>query len=195
MKRILTVFAGLILSLNVLASEATGFVKDNSQKVLALVKESKDVKVFKDNVSKNIVVDDLIDFKKISQLTLGKNWRSASEQEREEFQKEFSKLLFNFYSNAMYGFKDASINYGREMIDGDEARIKTEVSYTESGVKKKAKVDYVLHKVDNKWKIVDVVIEGITLTLSYKEGFNKVINEKGMKGLIEEIKQKNIKNA
>ncbi len=195
MKYILTFFIGLCLSFSVLASEATNFVKDNSQKVLSLVKESKDIKSFKDNVAKNIIVEDLIDFKKISQLTLGKNWRTATEQEREEFQKEFSKLLFNFYGNAMYAFKDATITYGREMVEGQDARIKTEVSYTESGVKKRAKVDYVLYKVNDNWKIVDVVIEGITLTLSYKEGFNKIINEKGMKGLIEEIKQKNIKNA
>ena len=176
------------------AMTSSEFVKKESGSVLTIVQKNKDLKTFKKELNTSLNIDELIDFQKISRMTLGRHWRTATDQQKEEFVKEFREFLFNFYGNAMFNFKDAVIDYKSEVADAEGATVKTLVSYKENGQKKQAKVDYVLIKNGDSWKMIDVVIEGITLTLSYKDSFSQTISAKGIDGLIADLKEKNLKN-
>lgn len=194
MKKLITTIILSILSFNVFATTSTEFVKTESGQVLSIVQKNKEIKSFKKELNSTINIDNLIDFNKISKMTLGKNWRTATEEQKVAFVKEFREFLINFYGNAMFNFKDAQISYKSENIQDDFATVKTVVTYKENGQTKQAKVDYMLSKNGESWKMIDVIIEGITLTLSYKDSFGQIINNKGMDGLITELRDKNIKN-
>lgn len=195
MKHLVTALIFAIFSCSSFALTSTEFVKKESADVLTVVQRNKDLNSFKKDLSTSVKIDELIDFLKISKLTLGKNWRKAEQAQQDAFVKEFREFLINFYGNAMFQFKDAQIDYKSESIDGEYATVKTVVSYRDGGAKRQAKVDYQLVKTENTWKMVDVVIEGITLTLSYKDQFGQVVNQKGIDGLIQELKDKNSKNS
>jgi phospholipid transport system substrate-binding protein len=194
MKKIISIVALTILANTALAITSTEFVKNEANNVLLIVQKNKELKNFKEDLNNSVDIERLIDFQKISKMTLGIHWRNATEAQRVEFTKEFKELLVNFYGNAMFGFKDATIDYKKETENGDLATVKTIVSYSDHGQKTKAKVDYILVKDGESWKMVDIVIEGINLTLSYKGTFAQIIGSKGMDGLILELKQKNTQN-
>lgn len=194
MKKIITSILLVFMASTAFAMTSSEFVKKESGSVLTIVQKNKDLKTFKKELNTSLNIDELIDFQKISRMTLGRHWRTATDQQKEEFVKEFREFLFNFYGNAMFNFKDAVIDYKSEVADAEGATVKTLVSYKENGQKKQAKVDYVLIKNGDSWKMIDVVIEGITLTLSYKDSFSQTISAKGIDGLIADLKEKNLKN-
>ncbi len=194
MKKIIAPLLFALLSTTAFATTSMDFVKNESNNVFSIVQKNKDLKSFKKELSTKTNIDEVIDFPRIARMTVGKHWRTATEEQKTAFVKEFRDFLFNFYGNAMFNFKDASINYKSENVDGENATVKTIVTYSEGGKKKQAKVDYMLAKDGDSWKMVDVVIEGITLTLSYKDSFGQIISTKGLDGLIAELKEKNNKN-
>lgn len=190
--------ATIVLSICAASSWAitsTEFVKKESSDVLTVVQRNKELSTFKKDLKTAVDIDSIIDFQKISKMTLGRNWRNATPIQQEAFVKEFRDFLINFYGNAMFNFKDAQIEYKSENVDTDSSTIKTLVVYKENGQRKQARVDYQLVKNGDSWRMIDVVIEGITLTLSYKDQFSQTISQKGIDGLISDLKDKNAKNA
>lgn len=184
----------LMISMSVFAGDPTDVIKMNSEKVMQGVNSAKTIGEFNDYINKNIAIDNVIDFKKIAQVSLGVNWRKLNDQEKEDFIIEYKKMLYSFYVSAMFNFKNAKITYGREITEEDRSKVKTEVSYLSDGSTKKATVDYILTKNNGNWKIMDVVIEGVALTFSHKDSFTKIINESGNQALLTELREKNAKS-
>ena len=52
-------------------------------------------------------------------------------------------------------------------------------------------VDYDVFERTDGWKVMDVAINGISLVVSYRSGFNTDVAKLGMDGLIDQIAQHN----
>ncbi len=191
MKKILSALLIGLFATVVSAGEVSDFVKGTAEKVQVGIDKSKNLKEFNEYMNSTIVPDDIIDFEKLSQTTLGFHWRKLTDQQKAEFTKEYKDFLYRFYVKSMFKFKNSQIEYRREITTGMSGKIKTEVYFKEDGESRNALIEYVLTKTPKGWRISDVIIEGITLSLSYKDVFTKIANEKGMAALIEELKSKN----
>ena len=51
--------------------------------------------------------------------------------------------------------------------------------------------DYSMRKTDSGWKIYDIVVEGVSLVLTYRSEFDAVVKQEGVDGLIKRLGQKN----
>jgi phospholipid transport system substrate-binding protein len=51
-------------------------------------------------------------------------------------------------------------------------------------------IDYIVHKVDGKWRIYDIVTEGSSLVSNYKSQFRRVIKKNGFETLMDRMKKK-----
>jgi phospholipid transport system substrate-binding protein len=52
-------------------------------------------------------------------------------------------------------------------------------------------LDYAMRKTDGGWKIYDIVVEGVSLVLTYRSEFDAVVKQQGVDGLIKALAQKN----
>jgi phospholipid transport system substrate-binding protein len=48
-----------------------------------------------------------------------------------------------------------------------------------------------MHKTDKGWKIYDIVVEGVSLVLTYRSEFDAVVKQEGIDALIRRLAQKN----
>jgi phospholipid transport system substrate-binding protein len=192
-KLVLSVVLALSSSL-ALAVTPSEFLKKQSSEVLELVKKEKNVQEFKKEMNASLNIDQVIDFQGLARTTLGKAWRTATDEQKAEFTKEFRDFLFNFYGTAMYAFKDATIEFKNEVTDGNNSVIKSVVHYKDRGAQREADVTYIMIKNNDSWKISDVTMEGITLSFMYRDSFTNIISKKGLDGLINDLKEKNAKN-
>ena len=48
-----------------------------------------------------------------------------------------------------------------------------------------------MHKTNDGWKIYDIVVEGVSLVLTYRSEFDQVVKQEGIDGLIKRLSQKN----
>lgn len=131
-----------------------------------------------------------VDFVTMSRLTLGKNWRQATPEQRSVFAREFGTLLIKTYSTALaeYTNQEVEILSSRVSADGRRGTVRTRV--VEQGRAPLA-IDYSLIHADNSWKIYDVRIEGVSLAINYRSTFAMEIRDHGIDGLIKHLVERN----
>jgi phospholipid transport system substrate-binding protein len=133
-----------------------------------------------------------VDFDKVSSLVLGKTWRRATDEQREQFSYQFQRLLVRTYSTAFHEMNDDwDIRFLplRKNDTGDKVVVRIQVLRASGG--QPLDVLYRMHLQDSHWKAYDVQIEGISLVTSYRSTFAKEVRNGGIKGLIERITELN----
>jgi len=52
-------------------------------------------------------------------------------------------------------------------------------------------IDFTMHKTEQGWKIYDIVVEGMSLVLTYRSEFDALVKQQGIDGLIKRLSEKN----
>lgn len=143
------------------------------------------------------LVQDLVlphfDFSKMSQWVLGKHWRSASEEQREQFTTEFRNLLVRTYATALLEYDDQTIRY-LPLQAGDDARrvtVKTEI--VQAGGPP-IPINYAMYqRKDGQWKVYDIAIDGASMISTYRKSYYSEIRKGGLDALIANLRKMNEK--
>jgi phospholipid transport system substrate-binding protein len=193
------VFCALCLSVPVAslaADEAPdAFIKRVAVDTLEAVKADKSLK--SGDVSKIMQLVDTklvqhINFRRMTALATGPNWRKATPEQQKRLQEEFKLLLVRTYSGAMSQVSDQTIEVKPLRGDMDEKNliVRTEVK----GRGDPIQLDYRLEKTPGEgdgWMIYDLNVLGIWLIENYKSQFTKEINAGGIDGLINSLAERN----
>lgn len=170
------------------ATGARAVMDETVVEVVSILKDASiDTKVRRGKLEQ--IAFDRFDFATMSRLVLAKNWRRLSKDQQQEFVKEFRLYLANDYGSRLdrYGDEDVVIVGERKEPRGD-VTIKTQIK---GGANDGALVDYRMRGRQGDWKIIDVVIEGISLVANFRDQFREVISSGGPDGLLEKLKEKN----
>jgi len=186
---VMSVVLSLFVATSALADTSKEFVQSKTDTVLSIVQKSKDVATAKKEITKESEI--IFDFQRLTAFAVGKNWRSATPEQKNQLTTEFKSLLINTYGNAMIKFKNAKVNVNTANDNGDSSVVKTTVIYGEN---QKASIDYQLNKSENSWKVFDVSVENISLVMNYRTSFNEIVSKNGIDGLIAELHKKNEAN-
>lgn len=186
---IMSVGLSLLFATSAFADTSKEFVQSKTDSVLSIVQKSKDVTSAKKEITKES--ENIFDFQRLTAFAVGKNWRSATPEQKTKLTSEFKTLLINTYGNAMIKFKNAKVNVNSATDNGDSSIVKTTVVYGEN---QKATIDYQLNKNENSWRVFDVSVENISLVMNYRTSFNETVSKSGIDGLISELHQKNESN-
>lgn len=194
MKKILSSLAValLLFSLQAQAAEMQPdeLIRSTSEKVLSTLEQNREK--FKEQPDEiNQLVNDIIlphlDFRAMSKLALGKNWRSASEDQQNRFVDAFKNMLIRTYSKSLTEYAGQEIVFlpYRPPADGKRTvTVQTQIKQDNGPV---IPIDYSLRIKDDIWKVYDIKIEGISLVTNYRNTFGADINQLGMEGLIKKL--------
>lgn len=135
------------------------------------------------------IARDRFDFQTMSRLVLAANWKKLSKAQQDEFVDEFTRFLANDYGGRIerYEQEEVEITGERPEARGDYT-IKTKIV---GGENDGALVDYRMRQRDGSWRIIDVVIEGISLVANYRDQFREVAGHGGPKVVIDKLREKN----
>jgi phospholipid transport system substrate-binding protein len=126
----------------------------------------------------------------IARFVLGRYWRSASQDEQQEFLR-----LFEDYVVFVYGTRFSSLNGETLKIRGNRAEDSGVIVSTEMinpGGEAPVKIDWRLVTDNGVFKINDVVIEGISMMVTQRSEFASVIQRHGgqVSGLLSLMREK-----
>ncbi len=129
------------------------------------------------------------DFTTMSKLVLKRDWRRFSPPEQKEFVKEFTDYLAASYGARIsrYGKEDVATLGARSESNGDV----TVQTVIKGGDFDGATVDYRMRLLTGQWRVIDVVIEGISLVSNFRSQFADVIAKGGPQELLKRLKEKN----
>ncbi len=177
------------------ASEAPdALVKRVADEVLSIIRA--DLKVQSgDPVRVREMLDDKLlphfDFRRMTMLAMGKNWRQATPQQQKELVEQFRTLLVRTYSGALAQFRDDKIDVKplRAVKDAKEVTVYTEVIRPGMAA---VPVDYsLILSSDGQWRCYDVMVGGVSLVTNYRDDFNQQIKIGGVEGLLKTLTAKN----
>lgn len=170
-------------------------IRDTAQEVISIIKQDPDIKAG-DKQKLLALVDakilPLFDFKRMTQLAVGKYWRRASLEQRKALELEFRDMLVRTYTKAFSLYRDQTIKVTPLKMTADETdvTVKTRIS-KKSG--QATAVNYHLKKRTNGWKVYDLTIEGVSLVTSYRSSFGQQIDQSGIDALIKALTDMNVK--
>lgn len=174
---------------------ANEFVEKFSNEVLGEIKTRKQ-ELVSDPRKLNALIDEKVmpnvNFRKMTQLVVGRPWREATPAQREEITKEFRTLLVKTYSGALSQVGDQTLQVDRLRARPED----TDVIVSSRVIQKGAPpidLAYRVEKKDGKWQIYDLSVLGLWLVDSYKAQFGTVLASTGVDGLILTLKTLNSK--
>jgi phospholipid transport system substrate-binding protein len=131
-----------------------------------------------------------VDFQKMTQLAVGRGWRSATPEQRAALTREFRTLLIRTYSGALSQIKDHQVQMRpfRAQATDTDVLVRTNVVPSRG---EPIQLDYRLEKQDGGWKIYDVNVLGVWLVENYKTQFAGEISAGGVDGLIKSLTERN----
>ena len=126
----------------------------------------------------------------IARFVLGRYWRSASEEERQEFLELFENYVVYVYGTRLSDFDGQTFRVRGSRTDGDGTIVSTDV-FT-PGANAPIKIDWRLIPENGGFKITDVIIEGISLMVTQRSEFASVIQRHGgqLGGLLTLMREK-----
>jgi phospholipid transport system substrate-binding protein len=127
-----------------------------------------------------------VDLARLSALAIGRAWRTATAEQRARFVAEFERLLIRTYATGLLTAEDWKIRHPPQRIppEADDLVVRTEVLRSGS---RPVPVDYRMHRAGGRWRVYDVVIEGVSFASTYRTSFEQEVRQGGLDGLIDRL--------
>jgi phospholipid transport system substrate-binding protein len=129
------------------------------------------------------------DFRRTTQLAMGRNWRSATPQQQDQLVEQFKMLLIRTYSGALAQVRDQQIQYKPFRMNPEDTDTVVRSVVMNNG--QPIQLDYRLYKTPQGWRVYDINVLGAWLIQAYQQQFNEQVQQKGVDGLIQFLTQRN----
>ncbi len=113
----------------------------------------------------------------IARYALGKHWRKTPKDQREKYVDAFRSFIVDSYASRLGQFGGEKFYTNNVREDGKRGFIVSSLIETPSGTK--VKVDWRLKKINNSFRIYDVIIEGISMVITQRDEFSSIIQRSG----------------
>jgi phospholipid transport system substrate-binding protein len=152
--------------------------------VLILQKKDIDQKDKEKKISK--IVTPIFDFPLMAKLALGrKHWPKFTPPQREKFTMLFTERLKRSYWEKIALYKDEKISFKPKTQKKNTIYIPSELIHED----KKVAILYKLRKIDKRWKIYDVEIQGVSILLTYRSQFDEILSRGTVEDLLSRLQK------
>ncbi|MGE5128384.1 MAG: phospholipid-binding protein MlaC [Sphingomonadaceae bacterium] len=131
-----------------------------------------------------------VDFREATRLALGRDWRLATPAQRDQLVDQFRALLLRIYTNSIGHYHGQTMKVERTKVPPGADDVTVSNRYLSPG-HPPVTVDYAMHLTPQGWKIYDVVVDGVSLVLTYRSEFAQVVRQSGIDGLLARLAEKN----
>jgi len=171
-------------------AESPNAVIEEAAKLLNQAVEGRQNELAEDKEALYALIDEILlprfDRRYAAQLVLARHWRTAGEEDREQFINAFYNHLMHMYAEAVLDFDLANL----EVLPfrGDATKKRTTVKtivVLDDGTR--VPVNYGMVKRETGWLMFDVTIEGISYVRNFKAEVNVEIQAEGLDGVIRRL--------
>ena len=137
-----------------------------------------------------------VDVPVVSRFVLGRHWKTATPEQQQDFVKLFEDMLVYTWANR---FKEAHDNITLKIVgakpDGDTGMIVETAILRDN--QEPIPVLWRLRQSEGALRIQDLLIEGTSMVVTYREEYASVINQNGgnLSGLLDVLRKKTVAMA
>jgi phospholipid transport system substrate-binding protein len=129
------------------------------------------------------------DFETISRLVLGRNWKTLNAEQQAAFIVEFKRHLTLSYGRTIDDYKSHEFLIRSARAErNDDVTVRTQIN---ADAAQPFLIDYRVRNQNDGWRVIDVVVEGVSLVQNFRDQSRSVLRDVGPDGLIERLRAKN----
>ncbi len=127
----------------------------------------------------------------IGKWVLGPNWRRATPEERDEYLNLFEDYIIAAYVDRFAQYTGEELRTLKTTSDGTTTNVFTEI-FVPGSESKPIRVEWRIQDADGTPKIVDLVVEGVSMGTTLRSDFGSIIRRQGGKvsALLEVLREK-----
>ena len=166
-------------------------VQGTSDQVLAVLAEQDLSKESRLDKVRAIVLRS-VDFETLSRLVLARNWSRFSPAQQQEFVQEFQDHLATTYGRRLDDYRNEKVAIvgDRQEPNGDWT-VKSKI--LRGGGSNDIDVDYRLRQTNGQWKVIDFIIEQVSLVANFRSQFQEIVSSGGPEHLLQVLREKTAK--
>lgn len=125
----------------------------------------------------------------IGKFVLGKYWRTASEEQKQAYLKNYAGFLSKTYTRRFTEYSNEKVEIsGVKTVDNSEYEVRLELAQPD------AQPVFMTFKVRGgskaSMRVFDIIVEGVSLITTQRSEFSSVVERKGLDYLIDVLKKK-----
>jgi phospholipid transport system substrate-binding protein len=123
------------------------------------------------------LLTETVDIDRVGRFVLGKHMRRATDEERAEYRRLFRAYLLATYGSRLDQYAGERLEIGAARLRDERRAVASSRIVRHAGPP--VQVDWQLLWAEGRWKVVDVVVEGVSLAMTQRSEFGAAINAGG----------------
>jgi len=159
------------------AGEASSFIDKLGTQALSVL-STKGVQTAEGQTQFKQLLVDNFDVPGIGQFVLGRAWRMATPEQQAEYQSLFKTLVEQIYTERFSGYAGETFKVLGEHPDNDtDTIVNTQIIHTNGAPP--VGVDWRVRQEASGLKIFDVIVEGVSMSVTQRSEFASIIQRNG----------------
>jgi phospholipid transport system substrate-binding protein len=168
------------------AAAATGLIDEQGSRAIEILR-NKDQTTFaqREAMFREILLLGF-DIKTISRFVIGKYWKQMTDEQKQAYNDVFVDFITRVYAARFDAYRGETFEITQTVKDSSgDYWVRTHILSPGGG--QPIAVDYRVRMFSATPKVVDVVVEGISMLNTHRVEFASVANKRGIDGLIQEL--------
>jgi phospholipid transport system substrate-binding protein len=164
-----------------LQANAIGFIQSLGNQAVAIVAnkpsaQQRDVQ-FHDLLVKSF------DLQTIGHFVMGRSWNTATPAQQQEYMRLFEGLIVRTYGDRLSLYTGENFHAkGARAESEKDIIVNSEITHPDGSAP--TTIDWRLRLKDQQLKVIDVVVEGVSLSVTQRQEYASVIQQSGIDGLL-----------
>ena len=171
-------------------------LEQTANNIIATLKENKSSLKNNPNIIYKAVETNLLPIVDVAGMSvLGRQaWSKATNTQRAQFSKAFTRLVIRTYSSPLAQYSDESVQFLplRGSLDSRFLRVNSIIIRAEG---QNIPLSYSLVAKNGQWKIYDISVEGVSLLQSFRSQFAAALQNSSIDEVIKLMEKKQLKRA
>lgn len=188
--RILTALAALFVAYAPAAyagsaEGAQSFIDGVAKEVLDVLKtdKGKDQKMS----AMEGIFSSAVDIPQVGKYVLGKHWREASAEQQKAYIDAYQPFVIRNYAGKLTKYSGQSYKLKNARASGSDYVVTMEI--LDPG-NPSVFVDYRVRDYGSRYRVIDIAVEGVSLSQTQRSEFNSIVSSKGIDYLITALQNK-----
>ena len=125
------------------------------------------------------LLNDSFDMATIGRFALGTYWKSATPAQQQEYNKLFKTMIVKVYSKRFSDYKGQKFEVRSARQENDKDSVVTSFIVPNDGPQ--VQVDWRVRNKGGSYKVVDIIVEGVSMSMTQRADFASVIQRGGGK--------------
>jgi len=166
--------------------EAGQFIQNLANKAISVLRDDSGSLEIRESKFQTLLYDGFA-LDRLGRFVVGNHWRKMSPEQQDDYQELFKLWVVKTYSVRLGGYTGQIFSIVTVVKAGTTDRyVRTLIDQPKGGGS--VRVDWRVRHIDSNFKIVDVVVEGISMVVTQKQEFSAVVRRHGVEGLIETLR-------